>query len=148
MPKQLPYGASVPMNDKAGLSPLVRGGGSAEPARSPVRRPTNHTTSNPLEIPHTSWHPEWMCDDTVGEGPARPCVIHRPSRHLMRSWPVRLGSSTLVERQCEHNYWHPDPDAALHFQEIGQLGVLVHNCDLCCVPEEDQHDLYISAPEC
>jgi len=56
----------------------------------------------------------------------RPCVVHNPSDHHMRSWDqVWCQRKGIVERQCPHGVGHPDPD---------QPGDGVHGCDGCCNP--------------
>lgn len=67
------------------------------------------------------------------------CVIHRPSNHHMRCWPInirldRFGS--LAERICKHGIGHPDPDSLTFVEGLhpapqrGYEGV--HGCDGCC----------------
>lgn len=69
----------------------------------------------------------------------RPCVIHNPSDHHMRDWPLHWRDDRgICERicpcphgpgahddgsHCGHGIGHPDPD---------QLGDGVHGCDGCC----------------
>ena len=66
----------------------------------------------------------------------RTCVIHNPSRHAMRQWPMHLRETGLVERICEHGVGHPDPDSAAWFDEFGPVGSrgtwTSHGCDHCC----------------
>lgn len=58
-------------------------------------------------------------------GPA--CVVHRPSKHHMRSWPTVWRSDRfLMERICKHGVGHPDPDDASI--------VRTHGCCGCCAP--------------
>lgn len=39
------------------------------------------------------------------------CVIHHPSAHGMRDWPLYWrGDRGLMERACKHGVGHPDPD--------------------------------------
>jgi hypothetical protein len=75
----------------------------------------------------------------------RHCVIHNPSAHPMRDWPLVWRSDRqLMERICPHGVGHPDPDhvaflaqfvsaeaAALHQQ---------HGCDGCCDEPPGQSD--------
>lgn len=68
----------------------------------------------------------------------RPCVIHAPSDHLMRSFPTNLrvpGPFDIkplhMERICPHGIGHPDPDDAAYQRSIGH-DVGVHGCDGCC----------------
>lgn len=53
-----------------------------------------------------------------------PCVIHSPSDHHMRDWPLYWrNDASKFERICPHGIGHPDPD---------DLGPGVHGCDGCC----------------
>lgn len=97
----------------------------------------------------------------------RACVIHSPSDHHMRDWPIvhrldrqveldgwdELGDAvlpgpvyTLTERTCPHGVGHPDPDSLRHAQRVGGRAFRqeqsVHGCDGCCrKPEpESQHN--------
>lgn len=66
---------------------------------------------------------------------AGPCVIHRPSGHHMRAWPLHWRDDRgLFERVCPHGIGHPDPDQYAHWQRAGRTGMGVHCCDSCCVP--------------
>lgn len=59
-----------------------------------------------------------------------PCSIHSPSDHHMVTWRQSYREDNgVMERQCEHGYYHPDPD------DVGiALGYAsaVHGCDGCC----------------
>lgn len=59
----------------------------------------------------------------------KPCPIHWPSQHHMRSWPQHWrGDRGIVERMCQHeDGWigHPDPDDKSRDK--------VHGCDGCCL---------------
>jgi hypothetical protein len=69
------------------------------------------------------------------------CVIHNPSHHHMRDWPLHWRADRgLMERICEHGVGHPDPDH-LDFVRHTKGGAAaetesVHGCDGCCA----QHD--------
>lgn len=62
----------------------------------------------------------------------RVCMIHNPSDHHMRSWPLgfRADRMPLAERFCPHGVGHPDPDCVAFLGE----GWGVHGCDGCCRP--------------
>lgn len=67
-------------------------------------------------------------------GPAvcagRPCPVHRPSDHPLRSCPLHWrGDGGYLERVCSHGYGHPDPDdfKVRHYDYPG-----AHRCDGCC----------------
>ena len=71
----------------------------------------------------------------------RPCVIPAPSDHPMRSFPTHFRSCgpfdikpPHMERICEHDVGHPDPDDAAHRLDRG-VDVSVHGCCGCCRPE-------------
>jgi len=52
----------------------------------------------------TNVHPESACT-------GRPCVLHNPTDHTMRDWPIRWATDTaLFERECSHGEWLVDPD--------------------------------------
>lgn len=56
-----------------------------------------------------------------------PCVIHNPSDHGMRDFPLHWRSDRgIMERLCPHGIGHPDPDQQL------RVGEGVHGCDGCC----------------
>lgn len=63
----------------------------------------------------------------------RNCVIHNPSDHTLRSWPLHWRQDRyLFERVCEHGVGHPDPDQFEHWAESGQDEQAMHGCDGCC----------------
>jgi hypothetical protein len=75
-------------------------------------------------------HPETKCHDET-------CVIHNPSDHHMRTWPLNWRADTQVmERICPHGVGHPDPDATAYAMSQGQHHYGNHGCDGCC--HEDQ----------
>ncbi len=66
------------------------------------------------------------------------CPIHRPSDHHMVRWPMRINTAPSIrsvdnrgrmERMCEHEVWHPDPD------NLPQATTR-HDCcpETCCAP--------------
>ena len=67
------------------------------------------------------------------------CVIHNPSDHHMRDWPMlmRMDKLALVERTCPHGVGHPDPDSLAYFLRHGDDWMGVHGCDRCCVEGDD-----------
>lgn len=80
-------------------------------------------------------HDFQVCQD---RGP-RPCVIHNPTRHHMRLWPLILRDDRfppLFERRCEHGTGHPDPDQFHYWKRHGLEEMAVHGCDGCCAPKE------------
>lgn len=53
----------------------------------------------------------------------------------MRDWPLNWRADRgVMERICPHGVGHPDPDAAAHYQRIGEEHRTIHGCDGCCVP--------------
>jgi hypothetical protein len=63
------------------------------------------------------------------------CVIHNPSTHHMRFWPITWRSdSALFERRCAHGVGHPDPDQFEFWERSSQEWKGVHGCDGCCRP--------------
>lgn len=74
-------------------------------------------------------HPEEACAHRTS------CVIHDPSDHHMRSWPLHWRDDRgIFERICRHGVGHPDPDQFGFWEETGQEHQAVHGCDLCCTP--------------
>jgi hypothetical protein len=67
----------------------------------------------------------------------RRCVIHSPTQHHMRGWPLRWRADRRVfERVCDHGIGHPDPDQFEYWREIGTEYERIHGCcDCCCIPE-------------
>lgn len=65
----------------------------------------------------------------------RACVIHNPTEHHMREWPLHWRDDRgIFERICAHGVGHPDPDQLEFWQHLGLESVDVHGCDYCCVP--------------
>ena len=60
-----------------------------------------------------------------------PCVMHRPSAHHMRDWPLNWrGDKRVMERTCPHGVGHPDPDDAAYQHRLGRAWMTVHGCDI------------------
>lgn len=68
----------------------------------------------------------------------RYCVVHHPSPHHMRDWPLNWrGDTQVMERLCPHGVGHPDPDHLAYVRTHNtQLATLqaVHGCCGCCQP--------------
>lgn len=61
------------------------------------------------------------------------CVVHNPSNHHMREWPLNYRLDTkMTERICKCGVGHPDPDAAAFHEAIGASYLNVHGCCGCC----------------
>src|SRR5688572_4587655 len=57
-------------------------------------------------------------EDCVG----RNCVIHNPSDHRMKDWPLNWRSDRgLMERLCPCGIGHPDPDDIAYKESIGRM---------------------------
>lgn len=89
------------------------------------------------------WHSLEACDQTRAAATRQGitldhCVIHNPSAHPLRDWPMILRETNLIERMCPHHVGHPDPDSAraMDFMRYGRIndefGFTVHGCDGCC----------------
>lgn len=70
------------------------------------------------------------------------CVIHKPSMHHMRFWPIVFEPDLqfLAMRSCEHGMLHPDPDSLAHFLEMGSDYTVHLECGhderpCCCIEE-------------
>jgi hypothetical protein len=64
-----------------------------------------------------------------------PCVIHHPTDHGMRAWPlIWLQTVKAFYRICEHRLPHPDPDQFALWARTGQFIRVKHACcsELCC----------------
>lgn len=73
----------------------------------------------------------------VDQCAGRACVVHNPSDHHMRGWPLNWrGDRGLMERMCPHRVGHPDPDSVAWLLANGDEHAGAHGCDRCCVPEE------------
>lgn len=89
---------------------------------------TDSSRRRTAQILHNVHKPE----DCAG----RPCVIHNPSDHHMRKWPLHWRDDRMIfERLCPHGIGHPDPDSLYH-ERLAADGdeqyVGVHGCDGCC----------------
>ena len=70
----------------------------------------------------------------------RPCVVHSQSDHPLRGMRLRRRvASRLIdikpshfERICEHGVGHPDPDAMVYHERVGEEWMGIHGCDGCC----------------
>lgn len=95
-----------------------------DPASLPRLHPVG--TIQDMHEPMVSVHSPQLC------GTDRPCVIHRPSEHHMRGWPLNWRwDRGIFERICEHGIGHPDPDDAAYRHSVGDHDT-VHGCDGCC----------------
>lgn len=88
-------------------------------------------------------HTRDACRASRKAGAPKNCVIHNPSNHKMRYWPMILRASGLIERQCPHGVGHPDPDSAAYLDWLtGSANSHgVHGCDVqdgrsCCSQPE------------
>jgi hypothetical protein len=70
------------------------------------------------------------------------CVIHKPSIHHMRFWPIVFDPDLqfLASRLCEHGFTHPDPDSLAYFEKIGtdysqHFGCETDDRPCCCIEE-------------
>lgn len=78
-------------------------------------------------------HPEALC---VG----RYCVLHNPSEHHMRDWPLNWRQcDTFIdmkdshfERICPCGVGHPDPDDLEYHLSLGRDYMAIHGCCGCC----------------
>lgn len=80
----------------------------------------------------------------LGQCAGRPCVIHSPSDHHMKDWPLsfRMDLGALAFRRCEHFAEHPDIDSIAYmagrFGMQTALALLLHRCceHACCESAE------------
>lgn len=87
----------------------------------------------------------------------RACVIHHPTEHHMRDWPILWRNDRgIFERICEHGVGHPDPDQYAYWRQARESwrppinadiidglpvsnpfdGIGIHGCDGCCTRRE------------
>ncbi|AOE43769.1 hypothetical protein SEA_BANTAM_80 [Gordonia phage Bantam] len=71
------------------------------------------------------------------------CVIHSPSDHHMRLWPLHWRDDRAIfERLCPaHGVGHPDPDQFAYWDRTGNEWQKVHGCCGCCVPDRETPSL-------
>jgi len=82
-----------------------------------------------LEIVLRNVHSQRECQ-------GRACVIHNPSEHHMRDWPlIWRNDRGIFERICTHGVGHPDPDQRTYWCIQNTPWEGVHGCDFCCRPE-------------
>lgn len=69
----------------------------------------------------------------------RPCVIHWPTKHHMRTWRLHYRDDrNIFERICAgHGVGHPDPDQYHYWAETNQEWQAVHGCCGCCNPSQE-----------
>jgi hypothetical protein len=79
-------------------------------------------------------HPYTQCQPPEYiKGLGRPCVIHAPTPHHMRLWPLNWRDDRgIFERICPHGIGHPDPDQIPYWKSIGKESESIHGCDGCC----------------
>jgi len=64
-----------------------------------------------------------------------PCVIHSPSNHHMKEWPLNWrGDTRVMERICKCQVGHPDPDHMAYVISLNPDNRYqgVHGCCGCC----------------
>lgn len=70
-----------------------------------------------------------------------PCVIHGPTDHHMRDWPLYyLAEDKTFVRYCPHGESHPDPDQIVYWRERDVEYLSLHACDGCCEPRCAESD--------
>lgn len=76
-------------------------------------------------------HPRRLCK-------GRSCVIHAPSDHHMRDWPlIWRDDKSCFERLCpDQGIGHPDPDDMVYHRMVGNDAMGIHGCDGCCQDPE------------
>lgn len=63
----------------------------------------------------------------------RACVVHHPSDHALRWWPLVWHDDIGVfKRTCPHGAGHPDPDCLAYQRMVGRSALHIHTCDGCC----------------
>lgn len=72
----------------------------------------------------------------------KPCVLHNPTDHHMRSWRLHWrGDRKIFERLCpDHGTGHPDPDQFDYWDSTDQEWQSLHGCCGCCVRAKKGND--------
>lgn len=82
-------------------------------------------------VSHTTLY--YVHAESVCQG--RPCVVHNPSQHALRLWPLVWRNDVQnFERICSHGIGHPDPDTLAYNDNPG-----IHACDGCCHQSEQEN---------
>lgn len=71
----------------------------------------------------------------------RVCVLHNPTEHHMRFWPIHYrGQLNVFERTCPCGVNHPDPDQTPFWKQVALEAYAAHGCcpKGCCAGEEDE----------
>lgn len=76
---------------------------------------------------YVATHAEELCGGRV-------CLVHNPSDHHMRGWPLVWRSDKgQMERTCLlHGVGHPDPDDLAFHKTEGRDYMAIHGCCGCC----------------
>ena len=92
----------------------------------------NRTVSKLL--PHEKAYLKKLNTHAPDKCEGRPCCVHNPSDHHMRSWPMNFRfDKGIMERICpEHGVGHPDPDDADYWLSIDKEYMTIHGCCGCC----------------
>lgn len=91
-------------------------------------------------VPHVGDYTLWNVH-RPGQCQGRACVIHAPSTHQMRDLPLIWNCpEAQMERLCEHDVTHPDPDDLAYWLSVGKPWKAVHTCcpENCCGQEIDE----------
>ena len=70
------------------------------------------------------------------------CPIHKPSDHHMKDWPTHWREDRgIMERLCEHDVGHPDPDQVAYMKRHHGVEEAtmesMHGCDGCCAKPKE-----------
>lgn len=85
-------------------------------------------------LPHERDYLKRWIMHTPDKCAGRPCCIHNPSNHHMRTWQMNYRTDKgTMERIClEHGVGHPDPDDAAYWESVGKPEMNIHGCCGCC----------------
>lgn len=88
--------------------------------------------------PLTMLHQAGACGNKSRRGAGRPCVVHNPSDHGMRGWPLIWDAQqSRMRRLCPHDVEHPDPDDATYWADVVGEDPEWHKHECCeaCFPD-------------
>ena len=87
--------------------------------------------------PLTMLHQAGACGNKRASVKGRPCVVHNPSDHGMRGWPLIWDArQSRMRRLCPHDVEHPDLNDAQYWASLGRSEKTDHPCCRECFGEQ------------
>lgn len=121
---QCPFTLSGLHGEECGIYHMTRLADRFQPERTDAMNTEEQLTKL------TNVHPVSACEGQF-------CVVHNPSSHHMRDWPLHWRDDRrFFERICPHGVGHPDPDQISYWQRKWGRAYAdvqaVHGCEGCC----------------